>query len=101
MMTLKSSWEVVIYKPPTKDEGLYLLQAHEAVDMVARQISFFLVLLGAVVVTESFAVVRFWRQEENQLEENGKIQMPFHFLYCKYWLKKHYSISIPFTPITF
>ena len=68
----------MIYKPPTKDEGLYLLQAHEAVDMVARQISFFLVLLGAVVVTESFAVVRFWRQEESQLEENGKIHMPFY-----------------------
>lgn len=43
-----------------------------ALDMASQRISFLVVLLCMIVVTESFAVVRFWRPQGSIIENNGK-----------------------------
>lgn len=43
-----------------------------ALDMASQRISFLVVLLCTIVVTESFAVVRFWRPQGSIIENKGK-----------------------------
>lgn len=43
-----------------------------ALDMASQRISFLVVLLCMIVVTESFAVVRFWRPQGSIIENKGK-----------------------------
>lgn len=43
-----------------------------ALDMASQRISFLVVLLCIIVVTESFAVVRFWRPQGSIIENKGK-----------------------------
>lgn len=43
-----------------------------ALDMASQRISFLVVLLCMIVVTESFAVVRFWRPQGSNIVNKGK-----------------------------
>lgn len=43
-----------------------------ALDMASQRISFLVVLLCTIVVTESFAVVRFWRPQGSNIVNKGK-----------------------------
>lgn len=70
-MTQKSSLSRESIKQQAGDMELQLTSCL-ALDMASQRISFLVVLLCMIVVTESFAVVRFWRPQGSIIENKGK-----------------------------